>query len=343
MTAARSSTGSTDAVASVPLGVYAAAAIALTLWSGTTIANKIAVGHMDAMTAGILRSMLAGGIAVTIALACRLPLPKEGRLRVLLVLSGVASFALWPMLLSLGLGRTSASHAALILAIIPVFTGLIAAAFDRSWPRARWWAGVAIAVTGTAFLIFYRSGGELTAGTGDLVGDMIVLAGVAICALGYVAGGKVTQAIGTWATTIWGLAAAMFVLVPAFVVLSGRTEWGVVGLNGWLAIGYLTVFSSLLGYAAWFWALGRGGIARIGSWQLAMPVMSLGLAALVLGEAITVPLALSAAAIVAGTAIAQWRRNGGNETAIDPVDGGALNASEQGEFDDRPRPAPERR
>jgi len=61
----------------------------------------------------------------------------------------------------------------------------------------------------------------------------------------------------------------------------------------------------LLGYAAWFWALGRGGIARVGSWQLAQPVLTVVLAAALLREPVTLPLALSAAAIVAGTAIAQ--------------------------------------
>ena len=293
-----------------PVGVYAAAALALGLWSGTAIVNKIAVGHMDAMTAGVLRSMLAGGIAVIIAVACRFPLPRETGLRVLLLLSGVTSFALWPMLLSLGLGRTSASHTALIMALLPVLTGLIAAAFDQRWPRVLWWAGVTIAVCGTAFLIFYRSGGGLLTETGNIVGDLIVLSGVGICAFGYVAGGKVSPAIGTWATTFWGLAAAMIVLVPAFALLADRTDWSAVAPMGWLAIAYLTSASSIVGYAAWFWALGRGGIARIGSWQLAMPVMTLALAAIVLGEAITWPLALSAAAIVLGTTIAQWRAKG---------------------------------
>lgn len=308
MTGAPTSVRPVAAAPGAAVGVYVAAALALGLWSGTAIVNKIAVGHMDAMTAGVLRSMLAGGIAVAIALACRFPLPRETRLRVLLLLSGVTSFALWPMLLSLGLGRTSASHTALIMALLPVFTGLIAAAFDRRWPHALWWMGVAIAVCGTAFLVFYRSGGSLVTETGDIVGDLIVLSGVGICALGYVAGGKVSQTIGTWATTFWGLRAAMVVLVPAFALLADRTDWSAVGPSGWLAIAYLTVASSIVGYAAWFWALGRGGIARIGSWQLAMPVMTLALAALVLGETITLPLALSAGAIVVGTAIAQWRR-----------------------------------
>jgi drug/metabolite transporter (DMT)-like permease len=287
--------------------VYAAAGGALVLWSGTAIANKIAVGVMDPMTAGILRSMLAGLVAAGIALALRFPLPRTTGDRALLVISGVTSFALWPALLSLGLGRTSAGHAALIMATLPVLTGLIAALFDRRWPAAGWWTGVVIALAGTAFLVLYRSGGALNAGDASVEGDLIVLSGTAICALGYVAGGRISPRIGTWATTFWGLAAATVLLVPSFILLAPRTDWSAVGATGWLAIAYLTFMSSLVGYAAWFWALGHGGIARIGASQLAQPVMSVALAALILGEKLTVPLVIAAAVILFGTALTQRR------------------------------------
>ena len=278
---------------------------ALLLWGGTAIANKIAIGHMDAMTAGVLRSLLAGLIAAGAAFAWRLPFPKPTRQRGLLAISGITSFAIWPLLLSLGLGLTTASHAALIMAMIPVFTGLIAAGFERNWPRAGWWTGVVIAIIGAFFLVFYRTDGALLTGGGSVAGDLIILSGAGICALGYVAGGKLTPVIGTWSTTFWGLAIATFVLIPTFVLLAPRTDWSAVGAGGWAAIAYMTFMSSLLGYAGWFWALGHGGIARIGSWQLAQPVITLALAAMVLGEALTWPLLVAGGTILVGTAIAQ--------------------------------------
>jgi drug/metabolite transporter (DMT)-like permease len=67
----------------------------------------------------------------------------------------------------------------------------------------------------------------------------------------------------------------------------------------------MTILSSLVGYAAWFWALGRGGIARIGAWQFMQPVLTVGWAALFLGERVTVLLVIAALAILAGTAMAQ--------------------------------------
>jgi len=293
------------AQAPAALAVYAAAAAALLFWSGTAIANKIAVAQIDPSSAGILRSMLAGLIAGGLALAFRLPFPRKAGQRGLLLVSGISSFAVWPMLMSLGLGTTTAGHAALIMAMLPAFTGLIAAAADRAWPRASWWGGVALAAIGTFALIFYRDGGALAGEQASITGDLIILAGVVVCALGYVCGGKLSPVIGTWATTFWGLAAATVVTIPTLAVLAHRTDWAAVDSTGWLAIAYMTFLSSLAGYAAWFWALGHGGIARIGSWQLAMPVTTLAAAGVVLGEAITWPIIVSGLAILAGTALAQ--------------------------------------
>jgi hypothetical protein len=54
-----------------------AAILALIMWSGTAIANKVAVASISGATAGILRSMLAGLIALALATLLRLPFPRS--------------------------------------------------------------------------------------------------------------------------------------------------------------------------------------------------------------------------------------------------------------------------
>ena len=88
--------------------------------------------------------MLAGFIGLGIALAFRLPFPETARHRCLLVISGWLNFALWPAVLSLGVALANASHAALIMALLPVTTGLVAAAANRVKPQPGWWLGAAI-------------------------------------------------------------------------------------------------------------------------------------------------------------------------------------------------------
>lgn len=289
-----------------PFAVYAAAIGALLLWAGTPIANKIALGSIDPGTAGLLRSALAGIACTVLAWLWRLPFPTLPAQRWWLAFAGVASFAVWPLLLSIGLGMTTANHAALMIATIPLFTGLMAAGIDRVRPGLGWVLGVTIALLGTAALIGVRVEGS-AATVGSARGDLLILLGVLACAAGYVAGGKLAPAIGTLATTFWSLGAATVVLVPAIVLLWRRTDWPSVSLGAWLAVGYMALFSSLIGYVAWFWALGRGGITRISAWQLGQPVLTVVFAAVLLGERVTWWLTVAGLAVLVGTALTQVR------------------------------------
>ena len=69
----------------------------------------------------------------------------------------------------------------------------------------------------------------------------------------------------------------------------------------------MALASSILAYAAWYWALGQGGIGRIGLAQFAQPLVGVILAVALLGEALTWPMVLAAATILAGVALARGR------------------------------------
>lgn len=306
MTASVTSPASTR----LPLDAAGAATLTLIFWSGTVIANRYAVAYMDALTVGTFRSMIAGFVAVGIAVAFRLPFPASRRHRGLLLYSGCTNFAIWPMLLSLGIGLSNASHAALIMALLPVATGLMAAIVNRTKPRPAWWLGAALAILGTVFLVIAtNSSADLTLSPRYLLGDLIIFLGVVVCASGYVAGAKLSPVIGSWASTFYGLGVALIILVPTMLLLWGDVNWGDIPTSGWTALGWLAFLSSLAGYALWFLAMDRGGIARIAVWQFGQPILSLLAAALILGESITWPLIIAAIAIVAGIVIAQ--RNAG--------------------------------
>ena len=250
----------------------------------------------------MLRTVLTALIALPIALALRLALPATRGGWALLVTSALGGFVLFPVLFTLGLRDTSASHAALILASLAVFTGLIAAVFERKAPRARWWLGAAIALIGEALLIGFRFGFETVEDA--LFGDLLIVASCVAASAGYVTGGRLSRSLGTWPTTLWGIAIGGVVLLPALPFAAAGVQWSAVGAPGVVAIGYLAVVSSLLAYVTWYWALGAGGIGRVGTWQFAMPIVSLALAVVILAEPLGWPLAGAAAVILAGIWIA---------------------------------------
>jgi len=290
----------------LPPVALAAALVTLIFWSGTVVANRAAVESIDGLTVGALRSMLAGFIGLGIAMAFRLPVPKRARHRWLLVISGWVNFAIWPTVLSLGVALANASHAALIMALLPVTTGLIAAIVNRVRPRPGWWLGAAIAIAGTVLLIvFTRPSGDLTLSPTWMIGDLVVFAGVCLCSAGYVAGAKLGPVVGSWSATFYGLGAALMLTVPAILILYPYTDWSQVTADSWFGVAWLTLFSSLAGYALWFLAMNRGGIARIAVFQFLQPVLSVIAAAAILGERITWTILAAGLLILLGTWIAQ--------------------------------------
>jgi drug/metabolite transporter (DMT)-like permease len=136
------------------------------------------------------------------------------------------------------------------------------------------------------------------------LGDLLVVASCVAASAGYVSGGRLSRTLGTWPTTLWGIAIGGVLLLPALPFAFGGVPWAAVGAGAWLAIGYLALVSSLLAYVTWYWALGVGGIGRVGTWQFAMPIISLGLAVVILAEPLSWPLAGAAAVILAGIWIA---------------------------------------
>jgi drug/metabolite transporter (DMT)-like permease len=285
--------------------VFAAAYGAVLLWGATPMATKVAVMGMDPIAAGVLRTVVAAAAALPLVIVGRLAPPSSAWARAHLAVSALGGFVLFPLLFSLGLARTSAGHGALLLGILPVLTGMIAAALDRRAPERRWWLGCAVAVVGTVLLVDERFG---LAGTGgDLIGNLLVLAGAVAAAAGYVTGARAAREIGTWPVTLWGLLIGAVLLMPALPFTLADAGLGSAGIGPWSAVFYLAVVSSIVGYGAWYWALGRGGIGRTGLAQFVQPVVGLMFAVALLGEPLTWPMLVAAGVILGGVALARGR------------------------------------
>ena len=73
---------------------------------------------------------------------------------VLLFVSAVTGFVAFPILFTLGQERTSATHGAIILAALPVFTGAyVGARAAHVAPRTRWLVGCGVALVGEAAIV----------------------------------------------------------------------------------------------------------------------------------------------------------------------------------------------
>src|SRR5262245_35717736 len=119
-----------NARVAAPSGAALAVLVAVVVnvgWGSTPVVTRIAVEDFEPLMVAVLRTALAGLIAAPILVASHQSLPVARRLRGLLFVSAVTGFVAFPILFTLGQARTSATHAAIILAALPVFTGAYAA------------------------------------------------------------------------------------------------------------------------------------------------------------------------------------------------------------------------
>lgn len=283
--------------------VIAAAITATVIWGLTPAMTKIAVAEVDALSVGFLRTVIAAPICLVVALLIRLKLPTSAGEWGLMLSSALGCYIAFPVLFTFGQAATTTAHAALIIAMMPIFTGLLAAIVERRRPSKGWWAGSSLAFAGVLVLVGSRFG-YATPGV-SLQGDLFCL-GSAVCgSAGYIAGSRLTSTIGTWGTTFWGLAFSGVLSAAILLLAPSPTDWSAVSGIGLATIGYLAICGSILGYVTWYWALARGGAMRIGPIQFLLPVIALAVAVLGLGETLTIPLMISAVAIMCGIAVAQ--------------------------------------
>lgn len=287
----------------VPLLV---AFLVIVLWGGTPTVTKLAAREIDPLVVAFLRTMVGGLAALPLVLAMRVAPPRTVRVGWPLLLSGICAFVAFPILFTYGQRHTSAMHGGLILAVLPVITGLYAAIAERRRPALRWWIGCMIALAGEALLI---GGRDSAAGEqASLFGDGLIVASCLFASLSYVLGARLAQAgFPSLGTTLWSVIASAMILVPAapWVFADGLPSATPLA---WGSVLFLAVITSILGYVGWYWALGAGGIARIATFQFLQPLSGLVLAFFLLGERPTLVLGVATLVILAGVVIAQGRR-----------------------------------
>ncbi|GII79060.1 membrane protein [Sphaerisporangium rufum] len=244
----------------------------------------------------VVAAVLAAG---ALALTGQRP-PRGGQwARLAVVAAGVV--AGFPLLTSFALTAAPAGHSAVVIALLPAATAVMAVLRGGERPPPAFWAMAAAGAAVTAGFAWWQGGG----GSGGLRwADLLLLGAVAAAAVGYAEGGLLSRELGAWQTISWALVlAAPVMLVLAGLAAAARPPAGTPA--EWAAFGYLGLVSMFLGFFAWYRGLAIGPIAQVGQIQLVQPVLGVSWAALLLGERITWATVLGGLAVIgcAGLAI----------------------------------------
>ena len=230
------------------------------------------------------------------------------RERWLLVLIGLAWFAVYNVALNAGEHHVDAGTASMIIQIGPVLIAVLAGTLlHEGFPRPLV-VGTAVALLGTVMIGVATStagAGERPAGASPLLGVLLVLVSAVVYAVALVVQKVVLRRLSGLLVT-WAACAVGFVACLPF---AGQLVTGLAAAppRVWWAVVYLGVVPTAIAFSTWAYALGRSDAGRLSVSTYAVPPVAIAMGWLLLGE-VPLPLAVVGGAVsLLGVAVSRRR------------------------------------
>lgn len=265
--------------------------LGMLIFSGSLPATRVAVADFDPVFLTVVRAAIAGVLALVLLLAFRQKRPaREDIVSLIVIALGVVVG--FPLLTALALRHVTSAHSIVFIGLLPLATAVFGVLRGGERPGPVFWLFSGL---GSAFVV----GFALKQGAGAAsVGDLLMLAAIIVCGLGYAEGAKLSRKLGGWQVISWALVLSLPAMVLA-AVLTMPSSLADVARPAWLGLAYVSLFSMLIGFVFWYRGLAQGGIAAVGQLQLLQPFFGLVLAATLLHESVDPSMIVVTVAVVA--------------------------------------------
>jgi len=299
------------------LQVYAALAASMTVWGVSFLVTKHVVGVLPVSTLLAMRFLLASAFLGAWAMIrgdLRVPRRDLQVLAALTVLSPVGYF----LFETHGVARTQASHASVIIAVIPAAVFILAMLFRQerfAWRKA---LGIALAYAGVVLVI-----GLGTSETGATVlGDVLILGAVACASIRTILAKRVLQRVTPLQLTFYQFLFSLVVFLP--LASTEGLDW-TVNFSGSVLLGvlFLGLFCSALAFLGLHYALVHLPASGVSVAANFVPVVTL-IAEIALYGVLPSPAKLAGMVmVIGGMVFAQAVNRGKGAANHDPVPGEA--------------------
>jgi drug/metabolite transporter (DMT)-like permease len=275
----------------------------IVVWAGSFSAIKAALDEgVAAIDIAILRyAVAAPGFAFILWRARGLPgLTRKDAVRV--VAAGVLVVLGYHLFLNFGTQHTTSGVAALVVALAPGITVVLAVGLGLDRIRLRHVVGLALAFAGVVVVVALGSGQDLS--FESFQGPLLVLGAPISFALYNVI---LKPLLGRYDLLALTAATSLIGTIGLVPLVRSSTMDAVVDTSSQVValLLYLGVLATLLGYILWNMGLRGLGPTRAVTYAYAIPALAVAFGAILLDEPITAWLLLGAALVVGGIVLAQ--------------------------------------
>jgi drug/metabolite transporter (DMT)-like permease len=250
--------------------------IGVLIFSGSLPATRVAVAGFSPLFLTGARAAIAALLGAACLLLLRQQWPQKADIRPLAIvaLGVVLGF---PLLTALALQHIPSARSIVFIGLLPLATALFGVLRGGERPKPVFWL---FSGAGSATVVGFAL---VNSDSGSVTGDLLMVAAVLLCGLGYAEGASLSRRLGGWQVISW----ALLLSLPAMVVIAllfWPSTWQGIGTPAWIGLAYVSVFSMLVGFLFWYRGLAMGGTATVGQLQLLQPFFGLMLAGWLLGE-----------------------------------------------------------
>ncbi len=181
----------------------------------------------------------------------------------------------------LALRTVSAGEASILLFTNPIWVAALAPLFLSEHLSAVRMFGLVVGIVGVALAI------GAPRGHSGFHGDLLVLVASLAWAISTIITKRLQVVMNAWWLNFWQMLVGALVLLGVAHLM--HQSWpGALSLSDWAWFAWLVIPGSTLSFGLWFTALSWGGAARTSSYLFLVPLFSVLLAFVILGEQITV-------------------------------------------------------
>lgn len=287
------------------LGVFAA----VVLWGVSFVATKAALREVSPVTLIFTRFALGVAVLFLILKLRREPLIPPRDTWLMLAVMGFVGIFVHQMVQAHGLTLTTAVRTGWLIGLTPIWSAVLAAVFLGEGFGPRKVLGLFLGTVG-ALIVITR--GELSSRVLVLPatrGDLLILASTVNWAIYSILGRDTLKRLGSTRA----IGAAMFLgwamLIPFFVSAAGWQEYRGLSSTSVIAIVFLGVGCSGLGYLFWYAALERLETSQVAAFLYLEPLVTLLAAVALLGESVAVSTILGGVLVLLGVLTVQTAKS----------------------------------